>query len=77
MSPREPPTPLPSSPQPTASNPLIPPHLLEPRPSDPLTRPWKDVYCERLTIERNWRRGRCTVRTLKGHTDGVMCLQFS
>ncbi|KAJ7489947.1 quinon protein alcohol dehydrogenase-like superfamily [Mycena galericulata] len=22
------------------------------------TRPWKDVYSERLTIERNWRRGR-------------------
>lgn len=43
----------------------------------PLTRPWKDVYCERLTIERNWRRGRCTVRTLKGHTDGVMCVQFN
>ncbi|KAI5124037.1 hypothetical protein M0805_003866 [Coniferiporia weirii] len=42
-----------------------------------ITRPWKDVYSERLTIERNWRRGRCTVRTLKGHTDGVMCLQFS
>ncbi|KAH7915977.1 WD40 repeat-like protein [Hygrophoropsis aurantiaca] len=44
---------------------------------DPVTRPWKDVYSERLTVERNWRRGRCTVRTLKGHTDGVMCLQFS
>lgn len=42
-----------------------------------ITRPWKNVYSERLTIERNWRRGRCTVRTLKGHTDGVMCLQFS
>lgn len=42
-----------------------------------VTRPWKDVYSERLTIERNWRRGRCTVKTLKGHTDGVMCLQFS
>src|SRR5204863_2889106 len=41
------------------------------------TRPWKDVYSERLTIERNWRRGRCTVRTLKGHTDGIMCLQFN
>ncbi|KZP24832.1 WD40 repeat-like protein [Athelia psychrophila] len=44
---------------------------------DMATRPWKDVYSERLTVERNWRRGRCTVRTLKGHTDGVMCLQFS
>ncbi|KAF8633740.1 hypothetical protein AX17_004396 [Amanita inopinata Kibby_2008] len=42
-----------------------------------VTRPWKDVYSERMTIERNWRRGRCTVRTLKGHTDGVMCLQFN
>jgi len=42
-----------------------------------VTRPWKDVYCERLTIERNWRRGRCSIRTLKGHNDGVMCMQFS
>ena len=42
-----------------------------------MTRPWKDVYSERLAIERNWRRGRCLVRTLRGHTDGVMCLQFS
>ncbi|KAF7295134.1 hypothetical protein MIND_01051900 [Mycena indigotica] len=49
----------------------------DPPPFDDLTRPWKDVYSERLTIERNWRRGRCSVRTLKGHTDGVMCLQFS
>lgn len=45
--------------------------------SPSVTRPWKDVYSERMTIERNWRRGRCTVRTLKGHTDGIMCLQFS
>lgn len=43
----------------------------------PATRPWKSVYCERLAIERNWRRGRYTVRTLKGHTDGIMCLQFN
>ncbi|PPQ72486.1 hypothetical protein CVT24_003249 [Panaeolus cyanescens] len=42
-----------------------------------VTRPWKDVYSERMTVERNWRRGRCSVRTFKGHTDGVMCLQFS
>ncbi|GJJ12473.1 hypothetical protein Clacol_006715 [Clathrus columnatus] len=41
-----------------------------------ITRPWKDVYCERLSIERNWRKGRCTVRTLQGHTDGVMCMQL-
>ncbi|EIW67100.1 hypothetical protein TREMEDRAFT_45509 [Tremella mesenterica DSM 1558] len=41
-----------------------------------LTRPWKTVYCERLVVERNWRKGRCTAKTLKGHTDGVMCLQY-
>lgn len=30
-----------------------------------LTRPWKTVYCERLLVERNWRKGRCTTKTLK------------
>lgn len=40
-----------------------------------LTRPWKDVYTERLTIERNWRKGRYEHKVLKGHADGVMCLQ--
>ena len=39
------------------------------------TRPWKEVYTERLTIERNWRKGRYSARVFKGHTDGVMCLQ--
>jgi len=71
---------------PSTSNPPVdanslPSSLLAPHPSLPqipsVTRPWKDVYSERMTIERNWRRGRCTVRTFKGHTDGVMCLQFS
>ncbi|WFD29626.1 hypothetical protein MSPP1_000636 [Malassezia sp. CBS 17886] len=41
-----------------------------------VTRPWKEVYCERLVIERNWRRGRHTVHVLTGHTDGIMCLAF-
>jgi len=41
------------------------------------TRLWKDVYCERLQIARNWKRGRYTVRTLRGHEDSVMCLQFA
>ncbi|KAG6829668.1 hypothetical protein H0H92_003911 [Tricholoma furcatifolium] len=68
---------------PTATDPCPSYALLTANPSVPalasqsLTRPWKDVYSERMTIERNWRRGRCTVRTLKGHTDGVMCLQFN
>lgn len=30
-----------------------------------LTRPWKTVYCERLVVERNWRKGRCQTKTLK------------
>ena len=30
-----------------------------------LTRPWKTVYCERLVVERNWRKGRCSTKTLK------------
>ena len=42
-----------------------------------MTMPWKSVYCERLMIERNWRGGRYNVRTLQGHTDGIMCLQFN
>nr|XP_031861466.1 uncharacterized protein CI109_003070 [Kwoniella shandongensis]KAA5528538.1 hypothetical protein CI109_003070 [Kwoniella shandongensis] len=41
-----------------------------------LTRPWKTVYCERLMVERNWRKGRCNTKVLKGHSDGVMCLQY-
>lgn len=54
------------------------PTMVSQRPSAPcrtLTRPWKEVYTERLTIERNWRKGRYSVRALRGHTDGVMCLQ--
>ncbi|RKP24737.1 WD40-repeat-containing domain protein [Syncephalis pseudoplumigaleata] len=39
-------------------------------------RPWKEVYAERAIIERNWRCGQYTSRVLRGHTDGVMCLQF-
>ncbi|KAJ7715947.1 WD40-repeat-containing domain protein [Mycena maculata] len=61
----------------SSTHPLLAPNRPMPDRQESATRPWKDVYSERLTIERNWRRGRCTVRTLKGHTDGVMCLQFS
>lgn len=46
-------------------------------PPPPRTRPWKVVYGERMAVEHNWRRGRCKTRTLTGHTDGVMCLQFN
>lgn len=30
-----------------------------------LTRPWKTVYCERLVVERNWRKGRCVTKSLR------------
>lgn len=39
-------------------------------------RSWKEVYSERLVVERNWRRNNYNVRVLQGHTDGVMCVQF-
>lgn len=71
-----------NSASPSSSPPSFPPHhtpdlfVSEIPDALPFTRPWKDVYSERLSVERNWRRGRCSVRTLRGHTDGVMCLQF-
>lgn len=42
----------------------------------PKKRPWKDVYKDRFKVGTNWKYGRYTTRTLKGHTNGVMCLQF-
>jgi F-box/WD-40 domain protein MET30 len=38
-------------------------------------RPWKEIYAERLVVERNWRKGNYTVKDFNGHTDAVMCLQ--
>ncbi|KAL0092499.1 quinon protein alcohol dehydrogenase-like superfamily [Phycomyces blakesleeanus] len=37
---------------------------------------WKDIYSERLVVERHWRKNKYVHRVLKGHMDGVMCLQF-
>ncbi|KAI8646875.1 quinon protein alcohol dehydrogenase-like superfamily [Parasitella parasitica] len=45
-------------------------------PPAPSRRPWKDVYSERLMVERNWRNNKYKLRVLSGHTDGVMCVQF-
>lgn len=47
-----------------------------PPPPSPSRRPWKDVYSERLVVERNWRNNKYKLRVLSGHTDGVMCVQF-
>ena len=45
---------------------------------DSLKRPqaWKDVYRDRFKIGTNWKYGRHSIRTFKGHDNGVMCLQF-
>ncbi|WPG98906.1 Hypothetical protein R9X50_00170600 [Acrodontium crateriforme] len=39
-------------------------------------RPWKDIYKDRFKVGTAWKYGRCTTKVFKGHTNGVMCLQF-
>lgn len=39
-------------------------------------RPWKAVYSERYTVERNWRKGIYSLRKFEGHKAGVLCCQF-
>lgn len=39
-------------------------------------RPWKDVYRDRFKVGRAWKHGRCSTKVFKGHSNGVMCLQF-
>jgi F-box/WD-40 domain protein MET30 len=51
--------------------------LLLPAESDlKRTRPWKDVYKDRFKVGTNWKYGRCNTKVFKGHTNGVMALQF-
>ncbi|KPI34479.1 putative E3 ubiquitin ligase complex SCF subunit sconB [Cyphellophora attinorum] len=40
------------------------------------TRPWKDVYKDRFKVGTNWKYGRCNIKVLRGHSNGVMALQF-
>lgn len=40
-------------------------------------KPWKDVYKARFKVATDWKYGRCNVKILKGHQNGVMCLQFT
>lgn len=42
----------------------------------PQVRPWKDVYKDRFKVGTNWKYGRCSTKIFRGHTNGVMCLQF-
>ncbi|XP_064604674.1 F-box/WD repeat-containing protein 7-like [Liolophura sinensis] len=37
---------------------------------------WKLVFAERFRLRNNWLKGRCTVRTFEGHTQGISCVQF-
>jgi F-box and WD-40 domain protein MET30 len=37
---------------------------------------WKEVYKTRFKIGTNWKYGRHRLKVLKGHRNGVMCLQF-
>ncbi|KAG7799875.1 hypothetical protein KL929_000791 [Ogataea haglerorum] len=39
-------------------------------------RPWKAVYSERYTVERNWRKGLYKIKRFEGHMDGVLCCQY-
>ena len=39
-------------------------------------RPWKDVYRDRFKVGYNWKTGRCSIKTFRGHDNGVTCLQF-
>ncbi|KAF9106340.1 hypothetical protein BGX29_009757 [Mortierella sp. GBA35] len=46
------------------------------KPEGATKRLWKEIYSERLIVERNWRKRNYKVKQFRGHTDGVMCLQF-
>lgn len=37
---------------------------------------WKQVFAERFRLRKNWLKGRCTVRTFEGHSQGISCVQF-
>jgi F-box and WD-40 domain protein MET30 len=47
-----------------------------PQPKRPRFKGFKEVYRERWAISSNWKKGRCTAKIFKGHTNGVTCLQF-
>ncbi|KAL2141609.1 hypothetical protein VTI28DRAFT_2155 [Corynascus sepedonium] len=50
--------------------------VARPAEEEPKTRSWKAVYRDRWQVGYNWKYGRCSVKTLKGHTNGVTCLQL-
>ena len=40
------------------------------------TMPWKSVYRHRYLVGCNWKKGRCSIKVLKGHANGITCLQL-
>ncbi|KAG6999420.1 E3 ubiquitin ligase complex SCF subunit sconB [Physcia stellaris] len=42
----------------------------------PRVQAWKDVYKDRFKVGINWKYGRYSMKIFKGHSNGVMCLQF-
>lgn len=50
---------------------------VSPGPADAETSQWKAIYRQRFKAARNWKAGRCSIRTFKGHENGVTCLQFN
>lgn len=45
---------------------FAPVHLPTSQPQQAVKRPWKDVYAERLVVERNWRKPKFQKRILSG-----------
>ncbi|KAJ3133065.1 hypothetical protein HK100_004681 [Physocladia obscura] len=43
----------------------------------PKRRLWKNIYAERLIVERNWRKPQFRASRFIGHTDGIMSMQFN
>lgn len=37
---------------------------------------WKKIFASRFLLHQNWLKGKCNVRTLEGHTQGISCVQF-
>lgn len=37
---------------------------------------WKKMFASRFLLHQNWLKGKCNVRTLEGHTQGISCVQF-
>lgn len=46
-------------------------HLLKHRNRDG-TFSWKKIFSERYRLWKNWLTGRCVIRTLLGHTQGIL-----